>query len=262
MCRSTFTTNQIEEVQAYYNTNKYITKEEIEEKKLCEKWNMSFKQIKNWFKNRRYFEKVQKIISQSDNKIDLVNETPEKNNEVIQSGKEIEPNLKNENNIETYDLKREIQTLPNNTSMICPELQNRNSENITNNQYVPNIKNTLKLDKESEMETELRIDNPRNIKKKSGQNCNIDIAPDAKTKTKVQIKINGAQVYWIKIQKRPNTVTLADIKNQLMQKQRIYGIVDVKMYDYFVKTTKNDQVGLEEIDEDASILPLFVVLPR
>ena len=39
------------------------------------------------------------------------------------------------------------------------------------------------------------------------------------SKTKVQITINGENVYWIKIPKPANYITLADIKNQLLSKR-------------------------------------------
>ena len=66
--RNNLTTDQVEKLTECYNINKYITKEEIEEKKLCEKLNMSFKQIKLWFQNRRDREKRKKVdIGGSDN---------------------------------------------------------------------------------------------------------------------------------------------------------------------------------------------------
>ena len=78
------------------------------------------------------------------------------------------------------------------------------------------------------------------------------------TKTKVQITINGENVFLIKIQKHSTNVTLADVKNQILRKSKMYGITNVQMYDYFIKTAiVNGKVGLEEIDEDDTILKLL-----
>ena len=104
---------------------------------------------------------------------------------------------------------------------------------------------------------------PRRIEKQILQNNEHDLAqlPIKDSKTKVQITINGENVYWIKIPKPPNYITLADIKNQMLSKPRLYGITDnVGVYDYYVKTIKNGKIGLEECDEDDQntvILPLF-----
>ena len=56
------------------------------------------------------------------------------------------------------------------------------------------------------------------------------------TKTKIQITINGEDVFLMKIQKHSTNITLADVKNQ---------------------TIVNGKVGLEEIDEDDTILKLL-----
>ena len=56
------------------------------------------------------------------------------------------------------------------------------------------------------------------------------------TKTKIQITINGEDVFLMKIQKHSTNFTLADVKNQ---------------------TIVNGKVGLEEIDEDDTILKLL-----
>ena len=104
---------------------------------------------------------------------------------------------------------------------------------------------------------------PRRIEEQKLQNNEHDQAqlPIKDSKTKVQITINGENVYWIKIPKPPNYITLADIKNQMLSKPRLYGITDnVSLYDYYVKTIKNGKIGLEECDEDEEntvILPLF-----
>ena len=114
----------------------------------------------------------------------------------------------------------------------------------------------------STMETGLRIDYPRSIKEQIFQNYESENLSNSLPlqKTKVQITINGENVFWIKIPKSPNNITLSDIKNQLLTKPRIYGITVIWMYDYFVKTIKNGKVGLEECYEDDDstvILPLF-----
>ena len=72
----------------------------------------------------------------------------------------------------------------------------------------------------------------------------LDPLPIKESKTQVQITINGENVYWIKIPKPPNYITLADIKNQLLSKPQIYGITVVGLYDYYVKTIKNGKIGL------------------
>ena len=80
-------------------------------------------------------------------------------------------------------------------------------------------------------------------------------------KTTVQISFNGGKVYWVKIKKSPNSITLSDIKKRLMNQPTKFGIDDVKMYEFNVQTTKNGVVGFEECeeeyDDDISIMPLF-----
>ena len=92
------------------------------------------------------------------------------------------------------------------------------------------------------------------------EKVNITASPILKeeNKTKVQITINGEDVFLIKIQKHSTSVTLSDVKNQISRKPKLYGITDVRMYDYFVKAPiVNGKVGLEEIDEDDTILKLL-----
>ena len=78
-------------------------------------------------------------------------------------------------------------------------------------------------------------------------------------KTKVEIKFIGeldGNKIWIKIPKPPNNVTLADIKNHLMNRPKCYGVLNATMYEYKKKDEKME-VGFEEIDEDDMVLPLF-----
>ena len=104
-----------------------------------------------------------------------------------------------------------------------------------------------------------KIDDPNKIgeKLKNASRDDSSILQD-ETKTKVQITINGENVFLIKIQKHSTNVTLADVKNQILRKSKMYGIANVQMYDYFIKTAiVNGKVGLEEIDEDDTILKLL-----
>ena len=117
----------------------------------------------------------------------------------------------------------------------------------------------------SEIETGSFNHSPRrkiennHILQNNEQDLDLLLPKIKESKTKVQITINGENVYWIKIPKPANYITLADIKNQLLSKPRIYGITTVNgmMYDYYVKTIKNGKTGLEECDEDTDNLPLF-----
>ena len=52
-------------------------------------------------------------------------------------------------------------------------------------------------------------------------------------------------------------MTLADIKNHLLSKPKKFGITDINIYDFNVKITRNGKIGLDEIDDEDSILPLF-----
>ena len=91
--RNNLTTDQVEKLTEYYNTNKYISKEEIEEKNLCEKLNMSFKQIRLWFQNRRDREKRKKVdIGGSDN--DFANQEIENSNNGTADGENMEEESK------------------------------------------------------------------------------------------------------------------------------------------------------------------------
>ena len=74
------------------------------------------------------------------------------------------------------------------------------------------------------------------------------------SKIQVQITIDGdsSNVKWIKIHMSPS---LGDIKKVLSKKR--YGINDVEAYEYGVKTSKNGKDGVEDIEEDDSILPMF-----
>ena len=81
-------------------------------------------------------------------------------------------------------------------------------------------------------------------------------------KTKVEIKfigelLDGTNKIWIKIPKPPNNITLADIKNHLMNRPKSYGISNTTMYYEYKKKDEKMEVGFEEIDEDYMILPLF-----
>ena len=80
-----------------------------------------------------------------------------------------------------------------------------------------------------------------------------------KVKTKVEITMNGIEehVYWIKIPKSSNTVTLNDIKKHLWKQPRQYGMSKNMVYNYSVKTIEDAKVGFEDVDEDDSILPLY-----
>ena len=62
------------------------------------------------------------------------------------------------------------------------------------------------------------------------------------TKTEVQITINGEDVFLIKIQKHSTNFTLADVKNQILHKPKIFGINNVQMYDY---TLYKPQLSME-----------------
>ena len=91
--RNNLTTDQVVKLTEYYNINKYITKEEIEEKKLCEKLNMSFKQIKLWFQNRRDKEKRQKVNTGGSNN-DFANQEIENSNNGTADGENMEEESK------------------------------------------------------------------------------------------------------------------------------------------------------------------------
>ena len=58
------------------------------------------------------------------------------------------------------------------------------------------------------------------------EKLNITDSPILKeeNKTKVQITINGEDVFLIKIQKHSTSVTLSDVKNQISRKPKLYGI--------------------------------------
>ena len=74
------------------------------------------------------------------------------------------------------------------------------------------------------------------------------------SKIQVQITIDGdsSNVKWIKTHMSPS---LGDIKKVLSKKR--YGITDVEAYEYAAKTSKNGKDGVEDIEEDDSILPMF-----
>ena len=86
-----------------------------------------------------------------------------------------------------------------------------------------------------------------------------EIIHTSKTKTEVEISVNGNSddVYWIKIAKPSNTITLNDIKPILMSQPKKYGMSNETKYDYRVKICKGSKVGFRQIDEDHSILPLY-----
>ena len=88
---------------------------------------------------------------------------------------------------------------------------------------------------------------------------NVEKTSNIKSKTKVEISINGNTdtVSWIKVSKHPNTITLNDVTKILMKQPKMYGLSSVMTYSYRVKVLDEDQIGFEDIDENNSFLPLF-----
>lgn len=88
---------------------------------------------------------------------------------------------------------------------------------------------------------------------------NVEKTSNIKSKTKVEISINGNTdtVSWIKVSKHPNTITLNDVTKILMKQPKMYGLSSVMTYSYRVKVLDEGQIGFEDIDENNSFLPLF-----
>ena len=88
---------------------------------------------------------------------------------------------------------------------------------------------------------------------------NVEKTSNIKSKTKVEISINGNTdtVSWIKVSKHPNTITLNDVTKILMKQPKMYGLSSVMTYCYRVKVLDEGQIGFEDIDENNSFLPLF-----
>ena len=170
--RSKYTTDQVEELTAYYNTNKYITKKEVEEKELCEKWNMSFKQIKLWFQNRRQHEKVPKIDVSGDN--DFNNQEIE-NLDIADSNNEIiDVNMEESKNLETLTIENEV-------------LKNENFDNAALDVTpVANLEEETKnLEKPMDITDDDKKSTDTKISMHTCENCNEIFTSDKKLKRHV-----------------------------------------------------------------------------
>ena len=106
-----------------------------------------------------------------------------------------------------------------------------------------------------ECSTDIEIDGnlkDSTISKETFQNTQETLSKESKIQVQITIDGDSSNVKWIKTHMSPS---LGDIKKVLSKKR--YGITDVEAYEYAAKTSKNGKDGVEDIEEDDSILPMF-----